>query len=63
MHGKSKRDLMIEKQIAWNFSNTTNVFKIPLPFYATQIIKPFVNHKKERNFSPIVKSIYPFMFL
>ena len=47
-----------------NFNRST-----PLPFYASQIINPFLNSRISANqnygqeFQPIVKSLYPLMFL
>ena len=49
--------------------NTLNVFQALLPFYATQIITPFLNSKISVNcvngqgFQPIVKLLCPLMFL
>ena len=38
-----KRDFIIEKQIGRHFVQYTKCLSIPLPFYATQIINPFLN--------------------
>ena len=48
---------------------TVNVLQTPLPFYATQIINPFLcsriiaNHDKGEGFQPIMKSLNSQLFL
>ena len=44
-----KRDFVIEKQIARHLCNTMNVFQTTLPFYATQMINPFLNLRISAN--------------
>ena len=62
MNGLNKRDFMIEKQIAQHSAN-------PLPFSETQLINSFLNsiisakYEKGEEFQPIVKSLYPLLFL
>ena len=59
-----KRDFIIEKKFCGISFNTINIFQIPLSFYATQIISPFLtlrisaNHDKELGFKPIGESLY-----
>jgi hypothetical protein len=58
IQGMNKRDLIIDKQITRLFCYTTNVYQTPLLFYATQLIKPFLNsrissnHKKVEGIQP-----------
>ena len=44
-----KRDFIIEKQIARHFLQYSECLSKPLPFYATQIIEPFLNSKTLAN--------------
>ena len=65
----TKRYFIIDQQIALHFENYSERLLHPLPFDATQITNPFLtsrisaNHHKELGFEPIVKSLYPLMFL
>ena len=49
--------------------NTVNIFQTPLSFYATKLVNPFLssrisaNHDKGQGFQPMVKFLYPLMFL
>ena len=58
----------MEKQIARHLCNTANIYQTPLPFYATQIINPFLNPiisanpNKGEEFQQIAKSLYPLLF-
>ena len=44
-----KREFIIEKKKAAILCNTVNVVQTPLPFYATQIIKLFLNSRISAN--------------
>ena len=62
-----KRDFTIWEKMGSILCNTANVYQTP--FYATQKITPFLNsinsahHAKGRGFHPMVKYIYPLLFL
>ena len=64
-----KRDFTIEKQILPNILLFSKCPFYPLHFYATQMINPFLdsmisaNHGKVEGLKPIVKSLYPVLFL
>ena len=66
---KKKKDFIIEKQIPRQFVQYIECLSIDPPFYATQIINPFLNSRistnndKGQGFQPIVKYLYPLMFL
>ena len=60
---------MIDQQIVRHFVHFRECLYHPLPFYATQMIKPFLNswisanHNKGVVFQPIVKFLYSLMLL
>ena len=63
----SKRYSIIDQQLARHFVQYSEWLTISLPFYATQIIDPFLTLRISANpdfrFQPFVNSLYTLMFL